>query len=125
MSTTSSNLATPDQVSRAWAIRKEVARRWGVKLTFVSFGDCLRKAMGKLVRRIRDRFGNVIGTIGSMINEILTSEDAPLIIDSRGIEWIEDQCGAAYQFINAHMHRLTQKGFVLNHFGYKILKFRA
>jgi hypothetical protein len=102
------NLATGEQMRAAWALRKELAAKHGVKVLFIKLGDCIREIVGRSIGVIRDAFGNQLGFERSRINYHLLTESAVCIDRNEIIETI----GCSSRKVGTQFTALIRRGFM-------------
>jgi hypothetical protein len=109
----SKNPVTPTITRAAHALRKKLAEQYSVAIRFVSYGDCLKVAMGKgKESAVRDCFGFRINSKGSSVYAILTCDpEIPLMVDPY---MIAKQLGMASNYVIRLFQNLQTKGFMAN-----------
>lgn len=106
-----SNLVPANVTKTAWAIRREVSVKHGVRIMFVSWKDCLTIARGKKLRTgIRDIFGSVLGSALSALNEFVLSPECPVVFGWREIEREGLLCVEVMKDFYRHFSNLKRVG---------------
>lgn len=112
------NLLSGDITKRAWQIRREAAKEFGVRIMFVSWKDCIKKARGVLRGNLHDIFGSILGSPFSCLNEYIVSPECPVafswqVLEDEGL--LENK---PMKDFYRHLSNLKREGKVTQNFGW-------
>jgi hypothetical protein len=107
-------LASGATVSKAHAIRKEVAAARGISGKAISWKSCLRSA-AKGTKTLTDAWGWKLDSHGHMINRLLWSGECPVSFTALSVD---EATGLPPALVSDHLNCLLHYGFLSNEHGW-------